>query len=81
MLNETRKHSGPRIFLHLEGAVAVVVAIMGYHKLEASWLTFAALFLAPDVTMVGYAFGPAAGARIYNAAHTYVAPFLLGSVG
>jgi hypothetical protein len=81
MQNEIRKLSGPKILLQLEGVVPVVVAMIAYHKLEASWLTFALLFLVPDVAMVGYVFGSAAGSRIYNAAHTYLAPFLLGIAG
>jgi Domain of unknown function (DUF4260) len=38
---------------------------------------FALLFLAPDLLIVGYLFGARAGARVYNAGHTYAAPVLL----
>jgi len=41
----------------------------------------AALALAPDLAMAGYAFGPKAGARAYNLAHTYLAPALLALPG
>jgi hypothetical protein len=39
------------------------------------------LFLAPDVSFLGYTGGPRAGAAAYNAVHTYVWPILLASVG
>ena len=35
---------------------------------------FAALWLAPDLSMLGYLGGPRLGARTYNAIHTYVTP-------
>jgi hypothetical protein len=47
---------------------------------------FAALFLAPDLTMLAYLGGPKTGAMVYNLAHTYalvaslaLASFFLGS--
>jgi hypothetical protein len=48
--------------------------------LHCSWLMFAALFLAPDLFMLGYLFGNRVGARTYNLAHTYTAPLALGLV-
>jgi hypothetical protein len=49
-----------------------------YARTGASWWLFAALWLAPDISMLGYLTGrPCRGARIYNAAHTYVVPGLL----
>ena len=38
---------------------------------------FAALFLVPDVFMVGYLKGLRIGAIVYNVAHTYLGPGLL----
>jgi hypothetical protein len=43
-----------------------------------SWLWFLVLFLAPDLSFVGYAFGPRAGAMIYNIFHSYIVPVALG---
>lgn len=57
-----------------------VAAIFAYGKLGGFWGTFALLFLAPDVSMVGYAAGKQVGAWCYNAAHTYLAPALLAAV-
>ena len=38
---------------------------------------FAALWLAPDLSMLAYLKRPCLGARWYNAAHTYVLPGML----
>ena len=49
-----------------------------YARIGASWWLFAALFLAPDLSMLGYLAGACWGARVYNAIHTYVTPATLG---
>ena len=56
------------------------VACIAYAKLGASWTQFTLLFLAPDLAMAGYFFGKRAGAVLYNSAHTYLAPGLLGVI-
>jgi hypothetical protein len=56
--------------------VAAVTAVL-YARIGASWWLFAALWLAPDLSMLGYLAGPCRGARIYNAFHTYVGPAVL----
>ena len=64
--------------LRLEGlAVAVVSAIL-YARTGVSWWLFAALWLAPDLSMLGYLASPCRGARVYNAIHTYTVPMTLG---
>lgn len=67
----------PRFLLHLEGAVVFAAAVYAYIHLEGGWLLFVLLFLAPDVSILGYALGTQAGSRAYNAAHTYALPLLL----
>ena len=39
------------------------------------------LALAPDLSMVGYAAGPAVGAAAYDVAHTYSLPVGLAAIG
>ncbi len=56
--------------------MAAVTAVL-YMRTGASWWLFAALWLAPDLSMLGYLAGPCRGARIYNAFHTYVGPAVL----
>jgi hypothetical protein len=56
--------------------MAAISAVL-YARIGASWWLFAALFLVPDLSMLGYLAGPCWGARIYNAIHTYVTPAAL----
>ena len=44
------------------------------------WL-FAVLFLAPDLSLVGYAAGRKAGAVLYNTVHSYALPAMLAVAG
>ena len=67
----------PRLFLHIEGGVVLITACVYYGHLHASWAWFAVLFLAPDVSMLGYLAGKKAGALAYNLGHTYTTPILL----
>jgi hypothetical protein len=62
------------LWLRLEGlAVAALSAIL-YAHLGANWWLFAALWLAPDLAMLGYLAGPRLGAHCYNAVHAYLLP-------
>lgn len=67
-----------RILLRLEGAAVFAVALGIYSVYGASWWLFAAAFLAPDLFMAGYLKEPKWGAALYNVAHTYVTPLVLG---
>jgi Domain of unknown function (DUF4260) len=71
----------PTVLLRAEGAGLAVVALVAYALVGAGWWLFAALLLAPDLSMLGYLAGPRVGARIYNAAHTTLGPLALGVVG
>jgi hypothetical protein len=73
--------SSHRFVLRLEGAAVLVAALWAYALLGASWGLFAALLLTPDLSMVGYAWGPRVGAAAYNAVHTYLFPVVLAAVG
>ncbi len=75
------KLSAPRLLLHLEGLVALLAACALYRLLGASWVKFGMLFLVPDISLLGDAFGKGTGATVYNTGHTYVGPFLLALVG
>jgi hypothetical protein len=71
---------GPvRVWLRLEGLVALVIATYLYANEGGSWLLFGALFFVPDISFVGYLAGPRVGAMIYNVAHTYVSPLTLAA--
>ena len=66
-----------RVLLHLEGLALLVAAVVVYVEIDASWILFAVLFLAPDVSFLGYLAGPRVGAAAYNALHTAVVPVAL----
>src|SRR5580658_5193010 len=68
-------------FLRLEGLAAAALSAVFYQRTGASWWLFAALWLAPDLSMLGYLGGPKLGARIYNAIHSYVTPATLAVTG
>ncbi len=59
------------------GLAVAALTFALYARTGASWWLFAALWLAPDLSMLGYLYRPCWGARIYNAAHTYVLPAIL----
>jgi hypothetical protein len=63
--------------LRLEGLVVATATAVIYARTGASWWLFAALWIAPDLSMLGYLAGPCQGARVYNAFHTYIAPGVL----
>ncbi len=70
----------PLALLRLEGAAVLGVSVLAYMQAGESWWLFALLFLAPDLSMLGYLAGPAAGAGAYNAVHSYILPLLLGAL-
>ena len=67
-----------RFLLRIEGLAVAIVAALLYGRTGTSWWLFAALWLAPDLSMLGYLISPCRGARIYNAFHTYTLPIVLG---
>src|ERR1700679_4115364 len=60
----------PAILLRSEEAVILTLAIFAYQHLHYSWLFFALLFFAPDLSMLGYLINTRIGAVTYNFAHT-----------
>lgn len=70
----------PRLLLRLEGLTVLVAALLVFRELNFSWWMFAGLFLLPDVALAAYLAGPAIGARMYNAVHSYVGPAILAAI-
>jgi len=71
----------PTVLLRLEAALALALAVGLYGTHGGDWMLFALLFLAPDLSALGYLAGPAAGAACYNAAHTYLISAVLWAFG
>jgi hypothetical protein len=64
-------------WLRLEGLFLAALSGYLYGRTDASWLLFAALWLLPDLTMLGYLIGPRSGANCYNVVHSTVIPVAL----
>lgn len=73
--------TGPGVLLRVEGGVLLATAALFYWVNGGSWVLFALLLLAPDVSMLGYLFGTKVGAATYNLAHTYALPAGLAVFG
>lgn len=69
--------SSVRFLLRTEGAVVAAVSAAAYARLGASWWWFAACWILPDLSMLGYLAGRCWGARCYNAFHSYILPAVL----
>ncbi len=65
------------ILLRLEALAVAALSAAAYARYGASWWIFAALWIVPDLSMLGYLKNACMGARIYNAAHTYIVPATL----
>ncbi|MGF6313706.1 hypothetical protein ABIB82_007907 [Bradyrhizobium sp. i1.8.4] len=70
-----------RTLLRLEGLVLFLGMTLLYAQWEGSWLVYVLLFLVPDLSFAAYLAGPRVGAIVYNAAHTYLAPVALMTLG
>ncbi|MBW8734606.1 MAG: DUF4260 domain-containing protein [Asticcacaulis sp.] len=68
----------PQTLLRLEGLFVLIAACAVYAKMGGNWWLFAALFLVPDLFMLGYLAGRKAGAALYNLGHWYALP--LGAI-
>jgi uncharacterized protein DUF4260 len=75
----TRNPSFVSVLLRLEGAAALALSVFLYTRRDASWVLFAFLFLAPDLSLLGYTAGRRVGAVVYNVVHTYVGPAMLAA--
>src|SRR5437763_2398169 len=69
----------PALLLRLEGAALLFCALFFYHSQRFSWILFIALFLWPDILMVGYLLNPKLGSRLYKLVHTDVLPAALAA--
>jgi hypothetical protein len=72
---------GVRTILRLEGLALFALALGGYIRLGEPWWLFVVLFLAPDLSFLGFLAGTRFGAVVYNAAHTTIGPIVLLAVG
>lgn len=71
----------PAALLRLEGLALLAAAVAIYANRDDGWLLFAALFLAPDLSMLGYVASTRVGAATYDAVHTTLLPIVIGLAG
>ncbi len=55
--------------IRIEEIFQFVLAVYLFNQLPFAWWIYAVLFLAPDISMLGYMFGPRIGAYSYNFFH------------
>ncbi len=72
---------GVKLLLRLEGLTLFVGMVMLYAAWGGSWLVFALLFFVPDLSFLAYLSDARSGAIVYNAAHSYMAPVTLLTLG
>ena len=72
---------GVKILLRLEGLTLFTGMVMLYASWGGSWLVFALLFFVPDLSFLAYLADARFGALVYNAAHSYMAPVALLTLG
>lgn len=68
-------HGAVRLWLKVEGFIALVVALWFYAQSPGGWGLFALLFLAPDLSLAAHLAGPRAGASAYHLVHSYWAAY------
>ena len=67
--------------LRSEGLAVFSFAIGMYFQQDYSWVTFAILFLMPDLSFSGYLINNKIGAIAYNTAHSYIGASISLAVG
>jgi hypothetical protein len=78
--NDDRRPSPLQWLLRAEALGVLAVAVVLYAAGDHGWGTFAALFLVPDLALLGYLAGPRAGAIAYNTVHSYLGPLALAAL-
>jgi Domain of unknown function (DUF4260) len=72
---------GVRILLRLEGLALFAGMTALYAAWDGSWTVYLLLFLVPDLSFLAYLSDAKFGAMVYNAAHSYMAPVTLLTLG
>jgi len=75
------KTSLPNVLLKIEGATILILSTILYFYFGGEWPMFLILFLAPDISMLGYIANKKIGANSYNIFHFYLLPAILILVG
>ena len=71
----------PRTWLRAEGLAVAAAALLVHASTGASWWLIPALFLVPDLSVLGYLAGDRVGAWTYDLTHTAPLPVALSAAG
>jgi hypothetical protein len=69
------------LWLRAEELAVLVASVFFYRERAGSWSLFAALFLALDLSMLGYLGASRVGAAADNVAHSFILPRVLRLAG
>ena len=67
--------------LRMEGLVLLVLSVLLYWQNGGSWVLFALLSSAPDLSVLGYLAGGRVGVAVYDVFHTHPLPAALAAYG
>ena len=70
----------PRLILRSEGGVLLIASLIAFAATDEKWWLVPALLFLPDVFMAGYARSSRVGAQLYNLAHSYPVPAVVGGL-
>lgn len=70
----------PVLVQRAESAAVAVAVLIAFAASDLGWWWLLVLFLAFDLSALGYAAGPRLGAAVYNAVHNYAPPAVLTTV-
>ena len=70
-----------KTLIKIEEAAQFVLSIVLFSQLPFAWWTFPALFLLPDLSMLGYLMGAKVGGFTYNLVHHKALGIALGVAG
>ena len=71
------KTSLPKILLHLEALILLIISIMLLYNNPPKWLFLIIFLILPDIGILAYLINKKAGSIIYNLTHTYIFPLIL----
>lgn len=70
-----------KTLIRLEEAAQFALSIILFNKLPFAWWVYPALFLLPDLSMIGYSINAKVGAFTYNLAHHKALAIAVGVIG
>lgn len=79
--NQNKLLARMKTLIKVEEAAQFALSIILFTKLPFVWWVYPALFLLPDLSMIGYTINAKVGAFIYNLVHHKAFAIVVGVVG